>query len=372
MILRRVVSALALVGMVACGGGSDEATVDGTGTGSGFSPAAPVAPLPASSLIDIALSHNALVFDPARGAYYASVPGSVVGTGNTIARIDAATGVVTYSRAVGSEPGPMALSSDGGVLYVGLSGSGEVVKLGLPNLEEQWRVRLPATQFDGQLTAAMLSVNPGDSEVVAMSMQSIDGRNHRGVALIRAGVLQPRRTQANTGGHPITFGAGGTFVYGFNNLSTEFGLRRIAVVADGLIEEAVVPSTLGSFQARTIDRVGSSLVVDSQVYAAPGLVLTGQASSASGCRPTGQGNTLLCFGMSTSSPYGDGTIAVVDLSTFATSATPSYRVASDEDNGVSFFELVPGPSGQVAMRHSDFFYATSATSLRLVSNPALR
>lgn len=38
------------------------------------------------------------------------------------------------------------MAADGSALYVGLNGSGDVVKLSLPGMAEQWRTRLPNAQ----------------------------------------------------------------------------------------------------------------------------------------------------------------------------------------------------------------------------------
>lgn len=94
-----------------------------------------------------------------------------MGNGNRIAIIDAATGTLSYSGAtVGSEPGALALSSNDDVLYVGLNGTGDVVKLRLPDMAELWRARLPASSFFGQLFAERIAVSPLDADVVAVSM----------------------------------------------------------------------------------------------------------------------------------------------------------------------------------------------------------
>ncbi len=365
MVWRSVLGVTVLMGLAACGGGNS-ATADDDAFST--SAAAPVAVAVAPGMRDIALVHHALIFDPSRRAYYASVPGSMVGLGNTIARIDASTGTVTASRTIGSEPGPLALARDGSALYVGLNGSGEVVKLALPSLEEQWRVRLPAPQFDGQLTAQALSASPDNPDVLAVSMRKAStSPAHAGVVLIKGGVLQPRQTQAHTGSNLITFGTDGAFVYGLNNETSEFGLRRIAVVADGLVEEAVVNNSIDNYFARTLDRMGSSVIVDGKVYALPSMALMGAASAAGGCRPAVQGERLLCFG--TSLPFGEGTIVVVDARTFATVGTQSF-LSAPQAAETSFSELVPGISGQVAMRYYDFLYDVRANRVRLFSNAA--
>ncbi len=124
---------------------------------------------PDGTVQKIALVHNALVYDALRNRYYASIPGSVVGNGNSIAAIDPTTGAVSYSAAVGSEPFALGLAADGSALYVGLNGSGEVIRLRLPDLLELSRTRLPVPAFFGQLLAETIAVSPVDPDVVAVS-----------------------------------------------------------------------------------------------------------------------------------------------------------------------------------------------------------
>src|SRR5262249_17252705 len=138
--------------------------------------------------------------DSGRNVYYASVPGSVIGAGNSIATIDPATGQVTPSAPIGSEPGALALASDGSVLYVGLDGSGEVIRLALPSMTPQGRVRLAVDSSFGSTRAEAISVSPADATVAAVSMAYFGvSPRHAGVALLRDMVMQPKRTQVHTG-----------------------------------------------------------------------------------------------------------------------------------------------------------------------------
>lgn len=295
----------------------------------------------------IVLTHNALVYDAARARYYASVPGSVVGRGNSIAIIDATTGTVSYSAAVGSEPSALALSADGSALYVGLNGSGDVLKLSLPDLTEVERTRLPLLSFFGQLFVESIAVSPLDADVVAVSMfRANSSPRHAGVSLIRNGVLQPLMTQDHTGSNLIAFDANGQYVYGYNNETTEFGLRRIAVLGNGLQEERVVTS-VGDFGTSTLDWSVRGLVLGRAVYRTPDLALLGQVGApASGCRAVAATNRLICMGSlpSSSSP---GSLAVVDATSFVTLSRPNFQGVATSDR---FIEIVPGRSGQVALR----------------------
>ncbi|MEY8688308.1 MAG: YncE family protein [Leptothrix sp. (in: b-proteobacteria)] len=318
------------------------------------------------NLAKLTLTHNGLVFDPLRGRYYASIPGSVVGQGNSIAIIDASTKQVSYSAAVGSEPGPLAISADGSTLYVGLNGSGDVLRLRLPDMLELGRTRLPVTSFYGQLYAENLSVSPTDANVVAVSMLRLSvSPRHGGVALIRSDVLQPVMTQEHTGSNLIVFDANGQYVYGYNNESTEFGLRRIAVQTDGLVQQAVITAN-ANFGTRTIDWSAQGIVLERSVYRAPDLAMLGTASTdVAGCRAHTVPNRLICsygsFGSST------GQLAVVDASTFVIKSVPVYQASAPAPD-----QIVPGAAGQVALRFGNTYYNSSATQIWLFNSTDLQ
>src|SRR4051812_36510072 len=233
--------------------------------------------------IDIGIVHNALIYDGTRNRYYASVPGSVIGAGNSIATIDPASGQVTHSAPIGSEPNALAIAADGSALYVGLDGSGEIVKLALPAMTEQARVRLISDGFFGQSRAETITVSPVDPNVVAASMawQGLSPR-HAGVALILNMVMQPNRTQTHTGSNLVVFDSTGTTVYGLNNETTEFGLRRIQVLADGLAEQAVVAAATG-FSTQALGYANGKIIAGNVLYTAPALTAAGVISGASDC-----------------------------------------------------------------------------------------
>lgn len=326
-------------------------------------------PEPDGVVLKIALMHNAMVYDATRQRYYASVPGSVAGNGNRIASIAASTGAVGYSAAaVGSEPSALALAADGSALYVGLNGSGEVLKLNLPGFTEAWRVRLPIDSFFGQLLTERIAVSPVAADVVAVStMRPGVSPRHGGVVLIRGGVLQPTRTQEHTGSNLIAFDGNGQFVYGFNNETTEFGLRRIAVLPDGLQEQQVVAAA-GGFTSRTLDWSAQGLVLDRGLYRTPDLALLGQVNvEGGGCRPLAVPNRLVCNGSASFNSI-DAKLAVVDATSFVISATPFYQRGPISD---TLSEIVPGPAGQVALRFNAGYLNLAAGAVWLFTSPAL-
>ncbi len=307
------------------------------------------APQPDGVTNKIALVHNDVVYDALRGVYYASVPGNVAGNGNRIAIIDATTAAVSYSAsAVGSEPGELAVSADGRALYVALNGAGQLLKLELPGMTEQWRMALPSDGFFGQFDVENMVASPVEADAVAVSLAARNTNpRHMGVALVRSGVLQSRTTPGHTGSNQIAFDGSGAYLYGYNNESTEFGLRRIAVLVDGLEEEQPVVATNSSFAPQSLDWAAGRVVVGRQAYQTPGLSLAGTAPPLGGlCIWIGGGAKLVC---STEAPIMspvNPSLQVVDASTWTVGATLVYQ----RGYGAGYLrQIVAGPSGTVAL-----------------------
>ena len=294
---------------------------------------------------EIALPHRALIFDATRSRYYASVPGTVADNSHRIAIIDPADGSMTFSRVVGSEPGALALAHDGTALYVGLQGSGELLKLRLPDFVELQRMPLPRTQADIPSYPLQITVSPIDADVVAVSLQEAGGFSRSiGVALLRGGVPQPRLAAVRGEVSLVSFAADGQSVFGFDNASTEFGLRRLAVLPDGLQEAVVVPTVGTGFDTRALDLGPAGLVLGKSVYRPDDLTLCGTAVVQGGCRSAG--SKLVCL-YENALATGVGRLAVLDARTLAVEATPFFQLARPS----GFMEaLVVGAPGQVALR----------------------
>lgn len=80
----------------------------------------------------IGLPNNAMALNPVNGLLYVSVP-SAAGApyGNSIVSVDPATGALGSPIYVGSEPGKLAISSDGTTAWVGLDGASAIRQVNL-------------------------------------------------------------------------------------------------------------------------------------------------------------------------------------------------------------------------------------------------
>lgn len=187
--------------------------------------------------IVVNLANRALASDPVRNAVYASVPASSGNYPNAVVKIDPLTGNVVDDVFVGSEPEALAISDDGAFLYVGLLGASQVTRIDLTTFEIDGQLLLPSAGFLGANRAEDIVVLPGQPQRVAVSLRNTCcSPRHSGVVLFSGTTLLPLRTQGHTGSNRIVAGPDASVLYGYNNETTEFGFRRIAVSDSGLTE----------------------------------------------------------------------------------------------------------------------------------------
>lgn len=99
---------------------------------SSVAPTLPAETRPTSTTtLSIGLESNALAYNPHDGYLYASVSSYVTSQGNSIAIIDPISATVLTTIYVGSQPTTLALSDDGQVLWVYLSGSRQIRRVDL-------------------------------------------------------------------------------------------------------------------------------------------------------------------------------------------------------------------------------------------------
>lgn len=192
--------------------------------------------------LSVALPANDLAYDPGTGRLYASIPDGVAGLGGTVAAIDPGTGAITDTVIVGSDPGRLALSDGGSTLWVALDGTGE-----LRRVEAATLTAGPIYSLDG-LYVEDMRVAPGHAETVAIALRNdCCSPRHEGVSVYDDGVARPVRTPGHTGSNTIVFAENDSVLYGYNNETTEFGFRTMAVGPDGVEIVDVTESAIQGF-----------------------------------------------------------------------------------------------------------------------------
>ncbi|HJV74461.1 MAG TPA: hypothetical protein VJ654_09585 [Noviherbaspirillum sp.] len=309
----------------------------------------------------IALPHRAVVYDASRNLYYASIPSSVTGNGNSIARINPENGSVTYSAAIGSNPGTLALSADYQYLYVGLEDAGQVVKLKVPAMSEVTRVGLGGDAFYGTRFAETIAVSPinPDNFAVAMRFKGVSPR-HAGVAMFYDTVMAPNTTQGHTGSNQIAFRTDGQLLFGSDTESSMHGLSIIAVASTGLTEQTV--NTIVA-SGRQLEYLSDRLYVGSSVFSATDLTLLGRfTDSWASCRPMPLQDKAVC------TPYTGTALTVHSLTSFVKLADVPLNIPYYSWSNV--YNVTAGPAGQVAVSYGDVYGLSPM--IYLVTHPLLR
>jgi len=216
----------------------------------------------------VSLQANDIVYDPGTQQIYASVP-SVAGPqlGNSVTSLDPRAGTLGNSVFVGSEPNRLALTDNHQFLYVGLDGAAAVRRIDLPTQTAGPQFSLGSDPFFGPYTVEDMEALPGNPLSVAISRmnRSVSPR-HAGVAVFDDGVQRPTTTPRHTGSNSITFSASASTLYGYNNETTEFGFRRMALDASGVAVIDATPNMIQGF--------GVSIEFDAgRVYASNGPVV---------------------------------------------------------------------------------------------------
>jgi hypothetical protein len=178
------------------------------------------------------LPANSLVYSQATQALYASVPSSAGLNGNSITRINPATGEVGPSVFIGSEPSKMALSSDGQTIWTHLNGANAARRFDL-------LTQTPGLQFSTSAQPPLdMEVVPGSPQSLVVSKGSFNG----GVAIFDNGVQRP-----NTGNNafvgPIEFGADPSVLYG----SSSSDFVKFVIDNNGVASSTTTGAFWGSF-----------------------------------------------------------------------------------------------------------------------------
>jgi YVTN family beta-propeller protein len=201
-----------------------------------------VNPLPNGEFI-VSQAANDIAADPVRPLLYASVPSTAAANGNSIVVIDPATGRITKTVSVGSEPNHLAISDDGQYLYVSLDGSSQVERYILPDLTLDFTVSLGADPFFGANVALDLGVALGSPHVWAVTSGnlSVSPAAQKGVQIYDDATPRGASVGRNSphGGFDlllgtIVWGKDSSVLYGANNESTGFDLYVLPITSSGV------------------------------------------------------------------------------------------------------------------------------------------
>ena len=225
---------------------------------------------------------NDVVHSSATGLLYASVPSTEGAAGNSVAVIDPATGSVSATVFIGSEPNRLALSDDGNTLYASLDGAFAIRRFDVPSQTPGAQFAVGGETFGGLYVVNDMAVSPGEPNVVAVA------RYYRGSSPPEAGVAifdnGVRRTKTGpghiAGADYLAYSATPSKLYGGGFYG---GLRTMPIDAQG-----VGTQTMTSFNVGARIKFAGGLI-----YSSTGQVINPDAGTLLGTFPSATTNAFV-------------------------------------------------------------------------------
>jgi hypothetical protein len=181
----------------------------------------------------LSLTTNDIIYNPADGMLYASVPSSAGASGNSIIPINPATGETGTPVFVGSEPDKLAMSDDGRTLYVALDGASAIRRFDTATRTAGQQFSIPRDAFYGNYYVNDLAVAPGNPNVVAVARhyRQVSPRG-AGVVIFDNGVQRPKTGSGHSSGADyLAFSATESKLYGKGEYSS---LQTMTIDASGV------------------------------------------------------------------------------------------------------------------------------------------
>ena len=231
----------------------------------------------------INLTANDLVYDSVTNKIYASIPSANGSNGNSIGVINPDTRLLENTIFIGSEPTVLAISDNGQYIYSGFSGTSTVRRFDVAAQTAGIQFSLGSDSSTGSYYVEDIEVMPGAPTTIAVSRKNNGfSPRHEGVVIYDNNVMRPTTTPDHTGSNRIEFTSPNSLV-GYNNETTEFGIRRLAVNNSGVSTVSVTQNVLSNFYLDFIYRDNYLYSFDGKVVdvtTAPFVI--GQFSNATG------------------------------------------------------------------------------------------
>lgn len=303
---------------------------------------------------EITLPTKDLVYDPVTQRIYASVPSSAGAIGNSITAIDPVLTTVGASVPIGSEPGKLAISGNSQYLYAALDGAASVRRFDLATQTAGLQFLL-GTGSLGSFHAEDMAVLPGQPDSVAISRMYVGpSPRHAGVGVYDNGVVRPTTTATHTGSNRIEYSATAATLYGYNNESTDFGFRKMAVNASGVTVVSNTPDTIYGF--------GVDIAYDNGlIYATSGRVINAESGNHVGRFPGVTHPSLVL-------PDSSATTAYFISGSGATTTLKAYNLTTFLQTGELALTSVSGtPGSLIKWGNAGLAFRTSGNQVILIS-----
>lgn len=330
------------------------------------------APLPYTAYVGI--PNNDLVYNPADGLLYVSVPSSAGSPlGNSIVGIDPVTGNTMRSIFVGSNPNKLALSSDGTQLFVGLDGTGALAQVNLTtgHVTNQFLLGEGPGAYNPPYTAAYLAAVPGEPNSVAVAATGTS-TGGPGVTIYDSGVARAKTSSSlNFGDGALAFGSSASTLYMMSSPS----VYEMTVDSTGITGGSTFYSS-NNYSGDYIQYdngslyLSSGVVLDASTAALLGTFYATPSAAAIG--PMVSDSTLgLAFIASSSELYGSYEVLAFNEGTFDPTGNIGFAGANSNTYPYSFDKIVRwGENGLALNTPTQIFIFQSPVVKDLSASPA--
>ncbi len=193
------------------------------------------------------LQSNDILFNPFDNKIYAATASTAGVYGNSICIIDPITATIDQAIFVGSEPNQIRLSDNGEVIFVALDGAAAVRKFNVSTRTAEQQFSLGNDTWSGPFYVEDLEIIKGSDSSIAVSRRNMGmSPKHEGVGIYDLGTVRPNTTQDHTGSNVIEMISENLMV-GYNNETTEFGLRTIQIDSNGVQQINVYQNMISGF-----------------------------------------------------------------------------------------------------------------------------
>ncbi|WP_353078979.1 T9SS type A sorting domain-containing protein [Flavobacterium sp.] len=229
------------------------------------------------------LTTNDLVYDSVTNKIYVSIPSANGSNGNSIGIINPNNYTLENTVFIGSEPTVLAISDNGQYIYSGFSGSSTVRRFDVTTQTAGLQFSLGSDSSTGSYYVEDIEVMPSQPTTIAISRKNNGfSPRHEGVVIYDNNVMRPTTTPDHTGSNRIEFTSQNSLI-GYNNETTEFGIRRLSVNSSGVSNVSVTQNVLSNFYLDFIYKDNYMYSFDGKVVdvtTAPFVI--GQFSNATG------------------------------------------------------------------------------------------
>jgi len=217
----------------------------------------------------VAIPNNSMVYSPATGLFYLSVP-SAAGApyGNTIVSVNPVTGALGTPIPVGSEPNRLAITSDGKYLWVALDGAAAVRKVDLTTDTAGLQFHVGPISSSSNTVAALAAL-PGTSDSVVVCIYNGIYSPPTGVALTiyDGGVARPNSITPNFATFPWALLVDGSNheIYGPGDALDNRSYNIYSYDANGVTQKYSTSSSTNRYASNNNDDVqivGNTLYTD--------------------------------------------------------------------------------------------------------------